>query len=139
MFVVCQNSKYGYRKYGKKCDKIHFTDVCEINENCGKKYCDKRHPFRCHFFDKFGRCKFGTFCSYWHTVNVLEREVSKLPKEISVFKCDNNKLQEKISALKTNRNETCKNSNKQKENEISNGWYGMVWYWYDPSNIDKTK
>ena len=117
MFVVCQNSKYSYCKYGKKCDKIHFTDVCEINENWGEKYYDKRHPFRCHFFDKFGRCKFGTFCAYWHcesTVNILEREVSNLLKEITVLKFDNNKLQEKISALKTNRNETCKNSNKQK-------------------------
>ena len=94
MFLVCQNSKYGFCKYGKKCDKIHFTDVCEINKNCIEKYCDKRHPFRCHFFDKFGRCKFGTFWSYWDCesrVICLEKEVSKLLQEITLLKVDNNK------------------------------------------------
>ena len=50
MYVVCQNGKYGHCKFGKKCDKIHFTDVCEQNESCKENFCDKRHPVRCYFF-----------------------------------------------------------------------------------------
>ena len=47
MFVVCMNSKYGYCRFGKKCSKIHFTDICEDNGKCKEKYCDKRHPLAC--------------------------------------------------------------------------------------------
>ena len=69
----------------KKCDKIHFTDVCEQNENCKEKFCDKRHPVRCFFFEKLRMCKFGTFCSYIHIVSAEEQlklGVEKLKKEI---------------------------------------------------------
>ena len=41
MYEVCQRSKYGFCKFGKKCDKIHFTDICEENDKCKEKYCDK--------------------------------------------------------------------------------------------------
>ena len=72
-FVVCQNGKYGYYKFGKKCDKIHLTDVCDENENWKEIFCDNRHPLSLIFFEKFRRCKFGTFCSYSHVFNEEEQ------------------------------------------------------------------
>ena len=43
MYMVCLKSKFGYCKYRKQCDKIHFTDECELLEICTEKYCDKYH------------------------------------------------------------------------------------------------
>ena len=41
--VCSQNNKYGFCRYGRRCDKKHFTDTCTLNENCKEKYCsDKR-------------------------------------------------------------------------------------------------
>ena len=92
MFEVCQRSKYGFCKFGKKCDKIHFSDICEDNDRCTEKYCDKRHPIRCFFFDTYGRCKFGTFCSYLYEENIeiqLRKEIAKLRAEIDKLKRKN--------------------------------------------------
>ena len=50
----------------KKCDKIHFTDICEENQECSEKYCDNIDPCRFNYFDKYGRCSFKTFNSYQH-------------------------------------------------------------------------
>ena len=100
MFVVCFNSKYGFCKYGKTCDKIHFTDICEKSQECKERYCDKRHPSRCYFFETFERCKFGNFCSYFHKETregKLEKEVQKLKSEITKLKHNNLKLQNKIN------------------------------------------
>ena len=61
MYIIGQHGKNGNCKFGKNSDKICFTAVCEENENCREKSCDKRHPVRCFFFDRFRMCKFGFF------------------------------------------------------------------------------
>ena len=68
MFVVVgQTNNYGYCKYGTKCDNIHLTDICEQNKCCRGTYqCDKRHPYICSYFNKYGRCKWRSFCAYTH-------------------------------------------------------------------------
>ena len=33
---------------------------------CTGEMCDKRHPVTCFYFDKYGMCKFGSFCAYFH-------------------------------------------------------------------------
>ena len=33
MYVICLKSKYGYCKYGNHCNKINFTDECEMLDN----------------------------------------------------------------------------------------------------------
>ena len=70
MFVVCQNNKYDFCKYGRRCEKMHLTEICKQNEN-GKEtfWCDKRHPYTCSYFVRYWRCKFGTFCAYIHVEN----------------------------------------------------------------------
>ena len=84
MGMVCKNTKYGFRKYGKKCDQVHFTDICEENELSSEKYCDKRHPITCFDFKKYGKCKFGEYFSYNHQDEVEENinnQVKKLKKK----------------------------------------------------------
>ena len=54
MYIVCQNAKYGCGKRGKKCDQIHLTDICEKNELCREKFCDKWHPIGCFYYKKYG-------------------------------------------------------------------------------------
>ena len=90
--MVCQNAKYGFCKYGKKCDQIHFTDICEENELCSEKYCDKYILFCCFYFKKYGKCKFGEYCSYNIRNKVeenLKNQVKKLKKEMMHY-CGNN-------------------------------------------------
>ena len=102
MFVVCFNSKYGFCQYGKTCDKIHFTDICENSQACQERYYDKRHPVRCYYFDRYNKYKFGHFCSYFHAETKeqkLEKMVSKLKIEISDLKLKNIDLQEKINKM----------------------------------------
>ena len=70
-------------KYGTFCRNIHFTDTCEENLNCGEKYCDKRHHMMCSYFEKYRRCKFGSYCAYSHMKprkHKVELEVEKLKK-----------------------------------------------------------
>ena len=99
MFVVCVNSKYRFCRYGKTCDKIH---ICENSQTCRDRYCDKRHPVRCYYFDRYNRCKFGNFSSYFHAATKeqkLEKEVSKLKIEISDLKLKNIDMHEKINKI----------------------------------------
>ena len=100
MYDVCLNGNYGYCKFGeKKCDKIHFTDVCEQTENCKENFCDKKHPVRCFFFEKFRICKFGTFCSYSHIESAEEKfksEFEKLKKKVLSLQIRNRELQTKL-------------------------------------------
>ena len=103
MFVVCQNNKYGFCRHGKKCEKIHLTDICEQNESCRQTYwCDKRHPYRCYYFERYKRCKFGSFCAYSHVKNkemLLEIEIKKLNDDIVDLKNKNIELMAKLEEI----------------------------------------
>ena len=91
MTETCLRSKFGFCKFGNRCDKVHFTEVCE-NHHCKGKDCDKRHPIVCFYFSEYGRCKFGHFCAYGHPVKreqklvddvkALQTEVSELKKKV---------------------------------------------------------
>ena len=112
-------SKYGFCKYGEKCDQIHFTDICEEND-CNGKQCDKRHPVPCIYFEKFGQCKFGSYCTYKHSIKTEEENtkatIEKLTKDISDLKARNKELVEMLENLnhpKTeNENVTIRKKNK---------------------------
>jgi len=95
MVVVCLRSKFGYCKFGRNCDKKHYSEVCDSSESCIGKQCDKRHPVDCNFFRNYGRCKFGTFCAYRHPLTKeqkLEKEVRNLKEEVT-------DLKEKVNSL----------------------------------------
>ena len=80
-----------------------LLQTCEENETWKEKYCDKRHPMRCFFFDTYGRCNFGTFCSYWHKENIeiqLRKEIAKLRAEINKLKSKNKESSNRLESLK---------------------------------------
>ena len=44
-----------------------FTGIWALNQNCREKFCwDKQYHYICYYFDKFGRCTFGTYYEYIH-------------------------------------------------------------------------
>ena len=92
----------------KKCDQIHFTDICEENDCIGKQ-CDKRHPVPCIYFEKFGQCKFGSYCAYKHSIKTEEEntkaKIEELTKEISELKTKNKELMEMLENLEQSNNE----------------------------------
>ena len=46
---VCKHFKYGFCKFGEKCNKQHLKEICQT-EDCNLKTCSKRHPKICKFF-----------------------------------------------------------------------------------------
>ena len=82
-------------------NKIHFIDTCTLNENCREKYCcDKRHPYRCCYFEWLGRCKFGTYCEYLHFKNKetkFKKGIQHLKTEIQHSKTKNLEHEKKIN------------------------------------------
>ena len=38
-------------KYGRKCEKINFKDICKTIKGCSGYQCDKRHPMVCYSFE----------------------------------------------------------------------------------------
>ena len=105
MAVVCLKSKFGYCKFGSRCENIHYKEVCEKDVKfCIGKLCEKRHPVFCKFFQQFGRCKFGEFCSYRHTYNKenkTERKVDEMKFEIKELKSEVVELKTEVTELKT--------------------------------------
>ena len=96
MFLVCQNNKYVFCYYGRRCEKINLTEICKVNENYKETFwCDKRHPYRCSYFEIYGRCRFGTFCAYIHVEDkemLLRKESNKLKGDIVYFKTGNKEV-----------------------------------------------
>ena len=75
----------------------HRNDKICRNINCHGESCFKWHQKKCIFFNTFGDCKFGKYCSYHHDatkthaivelkdsiedLNILEREITKINYE----------------------------------------------------------
>ena len=95
MTAVCLSFKFGYCKFQKNCEKMHLIDTCEKTNCFGYKY-NKRHPRECFFFRRFGRCKFGTFCSYAHPIS----EKVKLIEEVKDLKAEIVSLKDEMKEVK---------------------------------------
>ena len=75
---VCRKNKYGYCKYGDRCQFKHVKQICN-DSNCNVFACDKRHPRNCRWFGEYGRCKFTTFCKYKHEkIKTFEELLSEI-------------------------------------------------------------
>ena len=83
---VCRYNKYGYCKFGDKCQFRHNNALC-VNKKCNVFDCEKRHPVVCKYFNNFKKCKFSN-CAYKH-------EAAN----------DGNEIGEKIKKLETRMNE----------------------------------
>ena len=78
--------------------------MCE-DESCDIIKCMKRHPKKCRYWANFGRCKFGTFCSYKHTDNAheeLRKSFRNLQNNFLQLKTDYEKLVQEVNEMKLN-------------------------------------
>ena len=108
MYEVCISSKYGFCKFGRRCEKIHFSDICDKTEICSGYQCDKRHPAVCYYYQTYQRCKFNSYCSYAHPTienkrgeQEIIKEVNKLKEDIVHLKIINTSLQHKLETFET--------------------------------------
>ena len=60
--VICRYNKFGYCKFGGKCNFRHNNIKCEA-KNYKISECEKRHPKICRYKRDYGRCKF-TPCAF---------------------------------------------------------------------------
>ena len=112
MAELCLRNKFGYCKFGQKCQFKHNNEVCE-NNNCYVKCCDKRHPKDCWWFRQFKRCKF-TFCAYKHVENDSQ---TGLKTKIEALEA---KIKEKDDEMKVQLNKIKEIEMKLLHNELEN-------------------
>ena len=81
---------YFPHKFGNTCRYQHSDIICD-NCKCEIKTCERRHPRKCSYFERFSRCKFGVFCKYSHVTLSKndEKEIKKLELEITELKIQN--------------------------------------------------
>ena len=62
----CSFNKFVFCKFGRKCRKMIYSEICEqiLCENV--KFYEKRHPRRCYFYCAYGFWKFGNDCQFRH-------------------------------------------------------------------------
>ena len=109
MISVCAYHKYGHCKYKNTCRKRHVDELCKENA-CVIDLCSKRHPRQCRYYQNFGRCKCGKFCSFSHDVMAntsIREEILAMKHRLSqleelTFKqaSDLKTMSENIDALK---------------------------------------
>ena len=119
MTAVCLSFKFGYCKFQNNCEKTHLIDTCET-PNCLGYKCNKRHPRECFFFRRFGRCKFGTFCSYAHPISKevkLCEEVKDLKVEVLSLKDEMKEIKEMLEEIRKEKKEITKNANTEVDTE----------------------
>ena len=92
---LCKHFKFGYCKFGEKCQKRHLKETCQTSD-CNSKNCNKRHPKICKFFSLNQVCKFGDACCYKHKLNATH---SSLLEEISVLHAMISSMKDFIQAL----------------------------------------
>ena len=101
--TVCDFHKYGHCRYGVTCRYLHFTTICE-SDSCEIKSCANRHPRKCRFWTQFGRCKFGSYCSFKHDVTKEVKEIAHLRNEYERLKSLFDQMRCELDTLKSNKN-----------------------------------
>jgi hypothetical protein len=99
----CSFNKFGFCKYGGKCRKTHYSEICEQSFCENIKYCEKRHPRRCYFYCAYGFCKFGNNCQFRHEHQHSKppaKKDTRLEEENRVLKKELFEVNEKHESLK---------------------------------------
>ena len=56
----CSFYKFGFCKFGNKCRKLHYSEICQHKFCENVKFCEKS------YFCAYGFCKFGNDCQFRH-------------------------------------------------------------------------
>ena len=87
--AVCKFHQSGHCKFRSSCKHFHTHDTC-FDSHCDQKSCTARHPLPCKYFFQLGFCRFGTTCSYKHSVSPLQdnlaNTVNNIKDEIELVK-----------------------------------------------------
>ena len=91
MADICKHFQSGYCRNKSNCTKRHIVEEC-FESNCNKEFCEKRHRKLCIYFEKYGFCKFNSFCEFKHEkpahiirIEMLEKKVKKYDEEYETF------------------------------------------------------
>ena len=95
---ICKFHKRGHCKFGYSFRRLHSDTICST-DNCDNT-CQHRHPKACLYYLRFGRCRFGTRCSYLHPD--LDQRNNSLASDVEQLK---KALEEVVKSLKTKENE----------------------------------
>ena len=105
---ICKYNKFGYCKFGAKCQFRHINVLC-LTENCNVHVCENRHPPICYYQRSYGRCKFTTFCKYSHEKEKNECEnnenIHDLRKKLEEKELQVNNLESRLLFLEREKNE----------------------------------
>ena len=96
----CFFNDNGFCKFGEKCRKQHYRNVCSILK-CDKS-CKSRHPKSCKYEE---RCKFfaKNICAYKHvTLASEDEEIYNLKIQIESLNLENKKKLSKVHQLEEN-------------------------------------
>ena len=106
--LFCKFHQFGHCKFGSTRRKFHTKETCNTFK-CIISDCSYRHPRQCKFFVLYGRCKFGTDCSFLHVttedevtkaIKTIQDEVFSLKSEILSLKITNLDLQSRLTSIK---------------------------------------
>ena len=123
---ICLFNKFGHCKFQSKCRKRHIEKKCE-KEKCEIQNCLEKHPRECSYYRDFGRCKFGSYCSFDHkaskddTIIKLEKDLNDVKNRLDeievVLKSRNKHIEFILAALKdkTDDNNECSYGNKNEK------------------------
>ena len=80
---VCMFSKFGYCRYKEQCRRRHYREICIENENCkARMECPKRHPKKCKKYRTEKGCRFGSDCSYEHTIQHVSTKANETQENL---------------------------------------------------------
>ena len=103
--IICKFFRNGHCKFGDHCQKSHSVETCRTFP-CLNESCPGRHPPRCKYFSRLGRCKFKELCSYLHYTDEtnflkIRKEIDNLVQEIEKLKDRNQFLQSVVMQLES--------------------------------------
>ena len=82
MADICLFNKFGHCRFQTTFRKRHVGKICE-KDQCNIQSCSERHPRECTYYRDFGRCKFGTYCSFRHRNSKDEKIKEQAGAELS--------------------------------------------------------
>lgn len=115
---VCDKNKFGFCRFRDTCRYKHNNTTCD-DVYCEIYSCEKRHPRKCNYFQRYSRCKFGEFCKYSHVTlsKIGEKESTfenKFVMEITELKSKNDDLKKEIQLIKNDINSILKENRELK-------------------------
>ena len=80
--IFCSFYKFGFCKFGNKCKKLHYSEICQHKFCENVKFRGKRHARSCYYFCAYGFCKFGNDRQFRHETLQPTRKHADIDSEV---------------------------------------------------------